>query len=107
MRIQEGKRAEKLMVCGRLHLARPDNSVMELRRGMAVKTREGREAGLIAAVILDETSQTISHVLLCHLPVTSDYRLIPVNLITQVVDEAIYLNIARDAIDTLAVHQAC
>jgi hypothetical protein len=105
MRIQDNERLEKIMVNGRLQLAQPDNSVVELRRGMLVKTCDGREAGLVAAVILEEPGQHISHILLCQLPVISNYRLIPINLIAHVSETAIHLNIHSDVIEELAIHQ--
>ncbi|MFQ5418729.1 MAG: PRC-barrel domain-containing protein [Anaerolineae bacterium] len=105
MDVPNNERAEKIMINGRIHLARPDNPEVEVRRGMMVKTRDGQEAGMVAAVIMDEQSQNVSYVLLCHLPVTSDYRLIPVNLIAQVSEEAIHLNIHSDVVEELAIHQ--
>lgn len=44
---------EKLMVGGLVCLEKGKGVLAEVKRGMSVRTREGQEAGKVAAVIVD------------------------------------------------------
>ena len=94
------------MVNGRISLpSQQNNPTAEVRRCMRVMSCDGTEVGFVAGVVVDAQSERVSHVLLGHLPVTADYRLIPIHLIDQVLAERIRLTIPDEAIDTLIVHQ--
>ena len=73
-----------------------------VHRGMTVHTSEGHTAGYVAAVVLDQGQQQVTHVLLVQERQLLEYRLIPVELITQVRDEVILLRIFQPAVDSLS-----
>lgn len=72
-----------------------------VHRGMAVQTSEGCTAGHVAAVVLDQDRQQLTHVLLVQERQRLEYRLIPVGLIQQVGDEDILLCIVQSVVDSL------
>lgn len=96
---------EKIMVDGRIHLPQRHLAVQEIQRGMKVISSDGREVGFVAAVIIHKDTGGVTHILLGHIPVTSDYRCIPVTLVENVDADTVYLNIIHQAVDKLAVHQ--
>jgi sporulation protein YlmC with PRC-barrel domain len=78
-----------------------------VHRGMTVYTGEGHTAGRVAAVVLDQEQQEVTHVLLVQERQLLEYRLIPVELIEQVDDEKILLRILQPAVDSFpAWHSA-
>jgi uncharacterized protein YrrD len=77
----------------------------EVSRGMVILTRDGWEAGKVAAVVFDSQSRQVSHVLLGRPRLAPDYRLVPVELIKEVNGKTIYLLIDGDAVGSLALHQ--
>ncbi|MFQ5401022.1 MAG: hypothetical protein ACE5E7_15665 [Anaerolineae bacterium] len=89
----------------RLRLRRVDDSSVEVRRCMRVRSCDGREVGFVAAVMIDELKQEATHVLLGRLPVTPIYRLIPIHLIDQIDEETVHLNIQSNAVEELSIHQ--
>ncbi|MCB0016167.1 MAG: hypothetical protein KDE09_00185 [Anaerolineales bacterium] len=97
--------AQKLLVSGLIRLGNPEAGLVELRRGMAVVDRVGHEAGTVAAVVLDCARKAVTHVLLGHLPLTADYRLIPLTLIDRINEETVWLSITGTEIETLPTHQ--
>ena len=72
-----------------------------VHRGMTVHTCEGHMAGHVAAVMLDQDQQRVTHVLLVQERQLLEYRLIPVELIAQIADEEILLRIFQPAVDSL------
>lgn len=74
---------------------------VEIRRGMRVQTLEGRTAGRVAAVVLDEDQQKVTHVLLMQERTHLEYRLLPVELIEQVANEEIRLRTFQHVVDKL------
>jgi hypothetical protein len=96
---------EKIMVDGRIHLPKPHPATQEIQRGMKVMSSDGREVGFVAAVIIQKETASVTHILLGHIPVTPDYRRIPVTLVENVDEDTVYLNIIHQAVDKLAVHQ--
>ncbi len=96
---------EKIMVDGRIHLPKPNPAPQEIQRGMKVVSSDGREVGFVAAVIIHRETGSVTHILLGHIPVTPDYRRIPVTLVENVDENIVYLNIIHQAVDKLAVHQ--
>ena len=96
---------EKIMVDGRIHLPSPHPATQEIQRGMKVMSSDGREVGFVAAVIIQKETDSVTHILLGHIPVTPDYRRIPVTLVENVDEDTVFLNIIHQAVDKLAVHQ--
>ena len=96
---------EKIMVDGRIHLPTPHPTTQEIQRGMKVMSSDGREVGFVAAVIIQKETGSVTHILLGHIPVTPDYRRIPVTLVENVDENIVYLNVIHQAVDKLAVHQ--
>ena len=94
---------EKVMVNGRFHL--PNRATIDICRGMIIMTSVGEKAGFCAGVVVKQDEKEASFVLLGRLPVTSEYRQIPVNLINRIEDEAIHLTINCDEILKLLLHQ--
>lgn len=100
-------RSQKLMVSG---LVRPKQAPagggpVEVARGMTIRTSEGREAGQVAAVVVDSHSQAVTHVVLGRLRPALDYRLVPVDLIEQVNAETVSLSILNQAVESLPPRQ--
>jgi sporulation protein YlmC with PRC-barrel domain len=77
------------------------NSHATVHRGMSVQTSEGHTAGHVAAIVLDQSQQQVTHVLLVQERQLLEYRLIPVELITQINGEEILLRILQPAVDSL------
>lgn len=94
---------QRLFERGQVRLDRENQAQpVEVSRGMAVLTQDGREAGRVAAVVIDSQSWQISHVLLGRPHLTRDYRLVPVELIKEVNGESIYLLIDSEAVESLS-----
>jgi len=74
---------------------------VEIRRGMRVQTVEGHTVGHVAAVLLDQAQQRVTHLLLVQERKQLEYRLVPVELIEQAENETIRLRTAQDVIDNL------
>lgn len=92
---------QKLMVSG---FVCPESSCAlsaEVRRGMSIVSKEGREVGRVAAVILNRDNCKATHILLSRLPEVSGYWLVPVDLIVGVRDESVQLSIPGQAVGTL------
>ena len=94
-----------MMVSGQIHLEGADGPPVEVRRCMAVLSHEGHELGMVAAVCLDPHTQDVTVVLLGRLPVTSDYRLIPIDLIDHVSEDTVHLRIMAESVRELAQHE--
>jgi len=101
---QVGVPEQKLMVSSLVYLEQMDEPV-EVRRGMMIMGQDNQEAGAVAAVVLDFRSQKGTHILLGHLPPTSDYRLIPLNLIDRIDGETLWLRASFEEIEKLPMHQ--
>ncbi len=95
-----------MMISGQIHLKGMDSPPVEVRRCMAVFSRDGRELGMVAAVCLDPKTQDVDTVLLGRLPVTADYRQIPVDLIDHVSEDAVHLRITAESAQELSQHEA-
>jgi sporulation protein YlmC with PRC-barrel domain len=92
---------QKLMIHG---FVCPESSCalsIEVRRGMAILSKDSKDMGQVAAVILDRNSQKATHILLCHLPEKRGYWIIPVDLISEVHDGIVRLAISEEGEDTL------
>jgi len=72
-----------------------------IQRGMVVQTREGQCVGHVAAVVLDQEQQTVTHLLLLREQPPPTYRLLPVALIEQVRNDAIRLRMDQPLVARL------
>lgn len=79
---------------------------VEVSRGMVILTQEGWEAGKVAAVVVEASSQQATHLLLVRPHLVSDYRLVPVSLIEEVKEEGVSLGISGEAIEDLPARHA-
>ncbi|MCP4415295.1 MAG: DUF2171 domain-containing protein, partial [Chloroflexi bacterium] len=93
---------ERVMENGRFRSPFSPNAIVEIRRGMKIVFADGTEAGVVGAVMVHPHNEEMSHILLCRVPVTAVYRLIPINLIARIDDETIHLNIRCDGLKKLA-----
>ena len=100
----DGVQQGRVMVNGRFSPLNNNYSV-KINRGMAVWTSSGAEAGFSAGVVVPQGSDEVTHLLLGRLPITSEYRLIPVWLIECIADENIHLNVDCNEILKLGLHQ--
>jgi hypothetical protein len=92
---------QKLMVSGFVCSESSCAHSIEVRRGMSIHSREGFEVGKVAAVLLDESGQKTTHLLLSRLPERAGYWLLPADSIVQVGSESIQLSISTNAIEAL------
>ncbi len=76
----------------RFHFPHSPNTA-EVQRGMIILTCVGEKAGFSAGVIVKQGEEEASFVLLGRLPVTSEYRQIPISLINRIEGETIHLNV--------------
>lgn len=74
-----------------------------IHRGMSVQTSEGDTAGRVAAVVLEQEKQAITHILLMRDRQLLEYRLVPVELIEEVDEEAVLLRIFQSVVESLPV----
>jgi len=95
----------KMMVGAFVSLKENAAPVDEVRRGMAIFTSDGVEAGKAAAVVIDEINQTVTHIVLCRLGQPPEYRLTPLSLIERVDEEGIWLCIPSHDVVSLAKRQ--
>ena len=101
---QVGAPVQKLMVSSLVHLEQLDGPV-EVQRGMMILGHDELEAGVVAAVVLDCRNQRVTHILLGHVPPTSDYRLIPLKLIDRIDGQKVWLRASSGKIGALPLHQ--
>lgn len=74
-----------------------------VHRGMTVQTGEGSTSGRVAAVVLDQAQQKVTHILLMRERHLLEYRLVPVELIEQVGEEAVRLCIFHPIVESLPI----
>jgi sporulation protein YlmC with PRC-barrel domain len=98
--------SQKLMESGPVYLEQGDGSPVEVMRGMTILTKEGQEAGKVAAVVVDNYDQKVTHLVLGRLHLRPDYRLVPVNLVEQVTGDEVLLYISGPVVESLPVRQA-
>jgi sporulation protein YlmC with PRC-barrel domain len=97
----DGELPAELVVSGAIHPVQTGDRVMDVRRGMLILTSEGREAGRVAAVIIDRHDQLVTHILLSRLDQMPEYRLVPIALVEQVIEEQVRLGIHNQIVNTL------
>ena len=94
-------RSAELFISGAIYLEHENDIAVEVRRGMAILTSEGQEAGRVAAVIMEKDAQQVTRILLSRLSQMPEYRLVPIALIEQVHEEKVLLCIANQVVNTL------
>lgn len=100
--LASAKQSQRLFERGLISLAQKQYQLpVEVSRGMTILTREGWEAGKVAAVVVDNNSQQVTHILLTRPRLRSDYRLVPVNLIKMLNEETVLLEICSQAVESL------
>lgn len=87
-----------LMVSGRYE-------TLEIHRGMRVIDEAGQEIGFVAGVVVGECDEKPTHLLIGRLPLTGDYRLAPVSLMTVADPDRICLCLELGAWDALPQHE--
>ena len=110
-RVQTSDHAVTLMESGLLTAQRMDHTDgsagarggAAIHRGMSVQTSEGDTAGRVAAVVLDEEQQKVTHILLMQERQLVEYRLVPVELIAAVEQEAVLLYILHPVVENLPI----
>ncbi len=96
---------QPLFESGLIYPEQKDRSPVEIRRGMTILTQDGQEAGQVAAVILEDDSQNVTHILLAYLRLPPDYRLAPIKFIKHVSEETVLLHINSEAVERLPHRQ--
>lgn len=92
----------ELLVSGNFVPDHASQFPVEVRRGMAIMTREGHEAGTVAAIVVDKQGRHVTHILLSRQSQLPEYRLVPLKLVAQVSDETVQLDIFNPVVSTLA-----
>lgn len=87
-----------LMVSGRY-------DTVEIHRGMRVVDEAGQEIGFVAGVVVGEGDERLTHLLIGRLPLTGDYRLASVGIVTAVYPDRICLCLEIGAWDALPQHE--
>jgi sporulation protein YlmC with PRC-barrel domain len=101
MPIDDDPQAE-LLVSGTIMPDQARQVPVEVRRGMTIVTREGQEAGTVAAIVVDKALRNVTHILLSRLSHLPEYRLVPLDLVAQVSDETVLLGIFNPVVSSLA-----
>jgi hypothetical protein len=86
-----------LMVSGRYES-------IEIHRGMRVVDETGQEIGIVAGIMVGEENASALHLLIGRLPLTGDYRLAPVAIVTAAHPDKICLCLELGAWDALPQH---
>jgi hypothetical protein len=94
-----------LFESGLIYLRQKDNSPIEVRRGMTILTKDDQVAGKVAAVVVDDHSQNVTHLLFSQLGQIPQYRLVPVNLFEQVKEETVFVSIRQHVIESLPLRR--
>lgn len=91
----------KMMTKGFVKTKSGSETVVEVRRGMALYSFEGQEVGKLAAVMVGQGSRQALCLILGHLPKNACYQSLPASWIERVEGEKIYLNERFDRIRSL------
>lgn len=81
----------KIMTRASVFLPSEPSAAVEIRRGMIVQCKEGREAGRLAGVVVGPDNLQALCLILSHLPDQGGYQALPVSWITGVHEEVIFL----------------
>lgn len=93
----------RLMVSGRLSI---DGALelMELRRGMIVAAAAGEPVGTVAGVLIWQDTEQPTHLLLSCDLASGSYRLLPVEEVAGIENEAVRLRLTASDVATLPRH---
>ncbi len=92
---------KELIVSGSIYPDHAKDVPVEVRRGMAILTSDGQEAGRVAAVIIDKKDRQVTHILLSRQSQMPEYRLVPIDLIEHVHEEKVLLRISKQVVSSL------
>lgn len=90
-----------LIESGAIALAQACAALVHIRRGMKIRTHEGTVAGHVAALMVDGHSEKVTHLVLSRPCQLFEYRLVPIRLISAVVEEEILLSLSPSVLDSL------
>jgi sporulation protein YlmC with PRC-barrel domain len=91
----------ELFVSASIYPYQGSDIAVEVRRGMIILTSEGLEAGRVAAITIDRRNQQVTNILLGRLSQRYEYRLVPISIIEQVLEEKVLLCIFNQVVNTL------
>lgn len=89
--------ARRLKTCGVV-------GPIEVRRGMTVLDQTGEPVGLVAGVVVAAGSDTVSEVVVSHMPPTGNYWLAPAELVTSVGEDRLTVIIVAAVLESLPRH---
>lgn len=81
----------KIMTQASVFLTGEPSTAVEVRRGMIVKCKDGREAGRLAGVIVSQDGGQVLCLILSHLPDQAGYQSLPTSWIGRVSEDGISL----------------
>lgn len=92
---------QKLMVSSLVNWGKNGSFSAEIRRGMPMYSKDGKEIGKVAAVILKRTHNPARQILLSRLPDIEGYLIVDVDLIIEVDQEKVVLSVSEGALQSL------
>ena len=81
------------------------DAAVEGRVGMAILTEAGQPGGYVAAAVCITGRQLASHLLISAAQPERSYRLVPVSLVSRLVHNRVWLNLAQGAVEHLPSHR--
>ncbi|MCL4261622.1 MAG: hypothetical protein KJ069_00330 [Anaerolineae bacterium] len=96
---------QKLLVRGTLPAGQTAVAAGDVWRGMLVLAEDGVLVGIVAAVVVTDPAQAISHILLGQVPPTAVYRLVPIDLLDRLDGERLWLRVSHRQIAALPIHE--
>src|SRR4051794_11495442 len=90
----------EMIVSGSIYPDQESDIAVEVRRGMVILAMDGEEAGRVAAIIVDKHDQAVTHIVLSRLSQNPEYRLVPISIIEQVVEEKVQLRIFNQVVNS-------
>lgn len=95
----------ELLVSGCIYPDCVGDATVEVERDMIILTSDGREAGRVAAVLVNRTDRNATHIILnCGIG-PPEYRLVPIALIERVQEGKVLLHIVYQTVAGLAKWQ--
>lgn len=99
--------AGNLMERGAVHLADPPQAQF-VQRGMSLVLKDGCIVGYVAAVIVDNATQQVTHLLLMRRCPHPQYQAIAVQAIARIDGQQVRLHLVSHEVDSLpAWHENC
>lgn len=95
--------SQHLMVDGVLQLA--GGAMATAQRGMQFIANDGHVCGMVAALVQNQNGN-VTHLLLCQLPVSADYRLVPIDQISTIAAKTVHLTLQAGELDRLIPYQS-